>query len=175
MHGIISGLSILFHGLYFRFCASTILSLCSIIWSQEGWVLQLHSSFERLLWLFRAWISLRELTVYLRVGGEVKTHVNKSACGSLFIIPNWRQFKCPARLLCPWDSPGKDTGAGCQALLQGIFLTQGSNLHLLCLLHWQVGSYPLAPPGKPKCPSVAGWINSLWCVHNGIWLTNRKE
>ena len=24
----------------------------------------------------------------------------------------------PARLLCPWDSPGKNTGMGCQALLQ---------------------------------------------------------
>ena len=33
----------------------------------------------------------------------------------------------PARLLCPWDFPGKNTGVGCQALLQGIFLTQGSN------------------------------------------------
>ena len=28
----------------------------------------------------------------------------------------------PARLLCPWDSPGKNTGVGCQALPQGIFL-----------------------------------------------------
>ena len=26
----------------------------------------------------------------------------------------------PARLLCPWDSPGKNTGVGCHALLQGI-------------------------------------------------------
>ena len=33
----------------------------------------------------------------------------------------------PARLLCPWDSLGKNTGVGCHALLQGIFLTQGSN------------------------------------------------
>ena len=33
--------------------------------------------------------------------------------------------------------------------LQGIFPTQGSNLRLLCLLHWQAGSLPLAPPGKP--------------------------
>ena len=38
---------------------------------------------------------------------------------------------------------------GCHALLQGLFLTQGSNLHLLHLLHWQAGSLPLAPPGKP--------------------------
>ena len=37
----------------------------------------------------------------------------------------------PARLLCPRDSPGKNTGGGCHALLQGIFLTQGSNLSLI--------------------------------------------
>ena len=30
----------------------------------------------------------------------------------------------PAKLLCPWDSPGKNTGVGCHALLQGIFPTQ---------------------------------------------------
>ena len=41
----------------------------------------------------------------------------------------------PTRLLCPWDFPGKGTGVGCHFLLQGIFLTQGSNLCLLCLLH----------------------------------------
>jgi len=31
------------------------------------------------------------------------------------------------RLLCPWDSPGKNTGVGCHVLLQGIFPTQGLN------------------------------------------------
>ena len=35
------------------------------------------------------------------------------------------------RFLCPWDSPGRNTGVGCHGLLQGIFLTQGSNLCLL--------------------------------------------
>ena len=37
-------------------------------------------------------------------------------------------------------SPGKNTGVGCHALLQGIFPNQGSNLHLLhcrwILCHW---------------------------------------
>ena len=46
------------------------------------------------------------------------------------------------------DSPGKNTGVGCHAFLQGIFPTQGSNLCVFCLLHWQVGSLPLVPPGK---------------------------
>ena len=38
---------------------------------------------------------------------------------------------------------------GCDVLLQGTFLVQGSNPHLLCLLHWQAGSLALAPPRKP--------------------------
>ena len=37
----------------------------------------------------------------------------------------------PIRLLCPWNSPGKNTGVGSHSLLQGIFLTQGLNLCLL--------------------------------------------
>ena len=56
----------------------------------------------------------------------------------------------PSRLLCPWDSPGKNTVLGYHNLLQGIFLTQGSNQHLLCLLNWQAGSLSLAPPEKPS-------------------------
>ena len=38
---------------------------------------------------------------------------------------------CDLRLLCPWNSPHKNTGVGCHFLLQGIFLTQGLNLSLL--------------------------------------------
>ena len=52
----------------------------------------------------------------------------------------------PPRLLSTWGPPGKNTGVGCHALLQGIFLTQGSNLSLLGLQNWQAGSLPLAPP-----------------------------
>ena len=46
------------------------------------------------------------------------------------------------------DFTGKNTRMGCHALLQEIFPTQGSNPHLSHLLHWQVGSLPLALPGK---------------------------
>ena len=48
------------------------------------------------------------------------------------------------------ESPGKSTRVSNNALLHGIFPTQGSNLCLLYLLYWQVGSLPLAPPGKPS-------------------------
>ena len=43
----------------------------------------------------------------------------------------------------PWNFSGKNTGAGCHFLLQEIFLIQGVNPHLLCLLHWQVDSLSL--------------------------------
>ena len=39
--------------------------------------------------------------------------------------------------------PGKNTGLGCNFLLQGIFPTQGLNPHLLFLLHWQADSLPM--------------------------------
>jgi len=42
--------------------------------------------------------------------------------------------------------PGKNTGVGCRFLLQEIFPTQRSNLHLL---HWQVDSLPLRHQGRP--------------------------
>ena len=42
----------------------------------------------------------------------------------------------PTRLLCLWNSPGKNTGVGCHALLQGIFPTQGWN------------------PGLPRCRRI---------------------
>ena len=46
--------------------------------------------------------------------------------------------RVPARLLCPWDFPGKNTRVACHFLLQEIFLTQGFKLHLLCLMQWQL-------------------------------------
>ena len=51
--------------------------------------------------------------------------------------------------LCLWDSPGKSIGVGCHFLLQGIYLTQGLNPHLLYLLQWQADSLSLVPSGKP--------------------------
>ena len=51
--------------------------------------------------------------------------------------------------LCPWDSPGKNTGVGCHFLLQGIFLIQGLNPRLL---HWQVDSLP-------RSHQLIAWIN----------------
>ena len=58
----------------------------------------------------------------------------------------------PARLLCPWDSPGKNTGVGCHALLQGIFPTQGSNSGLPCCRQIL---YRLSHQGSPR---ILVWV-----------------
>ena len=68
-----------------------------------------------------------------------------------------------ARLLCPWDFPGKNTGVGCHLLLQGIFPTQGLNLPLL---YWQADSLPLkAVLSVGKCVHIRMCICAcLWSV-----------
>ena len=55
--------------------------------------------------------------------------------------PQWSHGLQPSRLLHPWDFPGKSTGVGCHFLLQGIFLTQGSN------------------PGLPHCRQILYQLN----------------
>ena len=50
-----------------------------------------------------------------------------------------------ARLLCPWNSPGKN-GVGCHSLFQGLFLTQESNPGSAAL---QAGSLLSEPQGSP--------------------------
>ena len=57
----------------------------------------------------------------------------------------WPHGHYTARLLCPWNSPGKNTGVGSHSLLQGIFLTQGLN------------------PGLPHCRQI------LYCLSNTRW------
>ena len=49
------------------------------------------------------------------------------------------------RVLCQWDFLGEKTGMDCHFLLQGIFLTQGSN----CDACSAGGLFTPAPPGKP--------------------------
>ena len=53
----------------------------------------------------------------------------------------------PTRLLCSWNSPGKNNGVGCHLLPQGIFPTQGLNLGLL---HCRQILYHLSHQGNPS-------------------------
>ena len=49
------------------------------------------------------------------------------------------------------EFPRQDTWVGCHFLLQEIFPTQGSNHHLLCLLHWKLNPWLLSHQGSPYC------------------------
>ena len=59
----------------------------------------------------------------------------------------WPYGLSPARLLCPWDSSGKNTRVDCHFLIQGIFSTQGSNPGLL---HCRQILYLLHHEGSPN-------------------------
>ena len=62
-----------------------------------------------------------------------------------------------ARLLCPWDSPGKNTGVGLPCPPPGDLPTQGQNSGLSLLLQWQACSLPAAPPGKHHRSPIGTW------------------
>ena len=55
--------------------------------------------------------------------------------------------------------PEKNTGVKCHFLCQGIFLTQGLNLHLLHLLSWKMDSSLLSHLGSPNC-QLGYWVDS---------------
>ena len=73
----------------------------------------------------------------------------------LFATPWFVAYQAPLSM----GFSSKNTGVGCHFLLQGIFSTQGLNLILLCLLHWEAGSLPLSPPGVTLLP-----VSKCWCT-----------
>ena len=78
----------------------------------------------------------------------------------------------PARHLCPWDFPGKNTRVGCHFLLWGIFLTQRLNP---CLLHWRASLVTQLVKNPPAMQETwfdplqySGLENSMVCIVHGI-------
>jgi len=78
----------------------------------------------------------------------------------------------PARLLCTWNFLGKNTRVDCYFLLQGIFLTKGSNLCILYCRHIPAGTLPAEPFGKyPKYISCGLFLNGLdYIVSFLVWV-----
>ena len=68
-----------------------------------------------------------------------------------------------------WDFPSKNTRVGCHAFFQGIFPIQGSNQCLLRLMHWQAGSLPLVPAGKPNLYGIMFLLLSLNLMNLFLW------
>ena len=67
----------------------------------------------------------------------------------------------PTKLLCPWNPPGRNIGVGFHFLLQGIFLTMGSNLGLL---HWRQTLYQMSHQG------ILGGIENRSKTELEVWL-----
>ena len=80
------------------------------------------------------------------------------------------------RLLCPWNSPGKNTGVGSHPLLQRTFLTQGSNPGLLqckCILYYTIiRGFPGGASGKEstcQCRRCGFHNNNIIIIIRILW------
>ena len=105
----------------------------------------------------RVWVSYSPVTIwiwpiqllilYLYLY-ELHLSVALSVCVSCSVASDslWHHGLWPAKLLCSWNSPGKNTGVGSLFLLQGIFPTQGLSP---CLLHCRQILYCLSSQGSP--------------------------
>ena len=71
----------------------------------------------------------------------------------------------PPRLLCPWNSPGNNTGVGCHSLLQGIVLTQGVNPGFL---NCRQIVYRLSHQGSPFVITVIIIMTITAIVHRAL-------
>ncbi len=69
---------------------------------------------------------------------------------SLALADGFFTTTATGKLLCPWNSPGKNTGVGYHFLLQGIFLTQGQTCISCISLYCQVDSLPLRHLQSPS-------------------------
>ena len=84
---------------------------------------------------------------------------------SLQSCPTLRPFGLqPARLLCPWDFPGKRTGVDCHAFLQGNLPDPAFHPHLLHILYQQAGSLPPGFPGGSVVKASASNVEDLGSI-----------
>ena len=96
-------------------------------------------------WIMHVWMNW--------VGWKVRSGFSTGCYGCCCLLAKscltlWPHGLQPARLLCPWDFPGRNTGVGCHFLLWGIFPIQGLNPYLLSLMNWQVDPSPLSHLGS---------------------------
>ena len=97
-----------------------------------------------------------------------------------------RLFVAPWTVAClaplPMGSSRQECWRGLPCLPPGDLPNPGNEPHLLCLLHWQAGSLPLAPPGKPssciyavKCQNSLSLSPCLQVRANAGFADGRKE
>ena len=115
-----------------------------------------------LAWLFKsAWHPRRELILGL---------VGMCMCGQSLVMSDSLGLHglWPTRLLSSWGYPGKNTEVGYHFFPQGIFPTQGLNLHLLHCLLWQADSLPLSHLRSPNLLRLR--FKFQLCHFLAVWL-----
>ena len=79
------------------------------------------------------------------------------------------------KILCPWDSPGKNTGVGCHFLLQGIFPQPRGQPESLSVAS---SFFTIEPPGKLRPKALwlkslqgeqVGWASPVWSLCSSPW------
>ena len=101
------------------------------------------------------WLELCHFPWCIRYGNSPRQQELRSHCVCTESLQSRPTLCDPVDFSPPGSSvpgiffPGKNSGLVCCVTLQGVFPSRGSNPHLLCLWHWQAGSLPLVPPGKP--------------------------
>ena len=124
------------------------------------------------LLIFNKPIFAGELSGSLFLSSQHSKHastLNHFSCVWLFVT----MWTVVHKLLCPWDSPGKNTGVGCQAVLQEIFQTQG----------WTHVSYVscagrrFLPPVSPHCHFLRRILPTLLVLPKWglLWILQASE
>ena len=103
----------------------------------------------------------------------VSCNILTAVCVSYSLICLRPHGLYPARLLCPWNSPGKNTGVGCHSLLQGIVVNGsptiwevGGNWCVRSIVGWKAESCPRGFQA-PLASGLAPAFPVIWtlCVH----------
>ena len=113
--------------------------------SREGFMKVIAIKLDHEAWINVRWQKWQILGVLILEVGK-RLPFKECVCWSSVMSNSLQLHRQSNSLLSPWNSLGKNTGVGCHALLQEIFLTQGSKPGFSAL---QADSLPFELPRKP--------------------------
>ena len=109
-------------------------------------------------------VRLNESEGQMYLVNSLNTSVCAVLCSLVSVVSDslWPCGLLPAKLLCPWDSSGENTGAGCHALLQGDLPDLWIEPISLASPALQAGSLPTELPRTPiKSDISTDYMNTI--------------